>query len=266
MGELSNPSDITFASRFECKYLVSPMLVPEIREFLYPFVQPDRFAALREGYRYPVCSLYLDTEDLRLYQQVVGGEKKRFKLRARTYSDAPSAPVFLEVKRKINNIVRKRRARVERQEAQSILADSSRGFFAPVASGQLASDFDYFVEHTRLTEARPLIKVRYLREAYESRGGDPVRITIDTDLTHAVALDGDIGHEHGRWVSSSLTEHIIEIKFTDRYPTWIHDLVQMFGLNQRAVPKYAMSVEHMLVAGRESALAVAGFTLPPLRA
>lgn len=266
MGELSNPSDLTFASRFECKYLVSPMLIAEVRAFLHPFVKPDRFAFLRDGYRYPVCSLYLDTEDLRLYQQVVGGEKKRFKIRARTYTDAPSAPVFLEIKRKINNIVRKRRARVDRARARSIIADALRGFSAPLPSGALASDLDYFVEHTRLTEARPLLKVRYLREAYESRAGDPVRITIDTDLMHAVALDGDIDHGHGRWVSSSLKDHIIEIKFTDRYPTWIRDLVQMFGLNQRAVPKYAMSVEHMLVAGRESALAVAGFTLPPLRA
>ena len=41
-----------------------------------------------------------------------------------------------------------------------------------------------------------------MREAYESRSGEPVRITIDTDLMHAVTLDDDLSFASGRWVAT----------------------------------------------------------------
>jgi hypothetical protein len=265
MTRVVEDSDITLSSRYECKYLISPLLVPEIREFIQPFMQPDRFAALREGHRYPICSLYLDSQDLLLYQQTVGGEKNRFKLRIRSYTDLWSAPVFFEVKRKINNIVQKRRARLVRCDAADFIEQrmDGSGFHAVPAP---ADDLEYFASHMELAAARPLIRVRYLREAYESKGGDPVRITIDTELMHAVTLDTDLSHEHGRWVSTPVDGNILEIKFTEMFPSWIRDLVQMFGLKQQAVPKYVMSVDHMMLEGRESVLNLAGFTMPVRRA
>jgi len=265
MTRVVEDSDITLSSRYECKYLISPLLVPEIREFIQPFMQPDRFAALREGHRYPVCSLYLDSQDLLLYQQTVGGEKNRFKLRIRSYSDLWSSPVFFEVKRKINNIVQKRRARLVRCDAADFLEQrmDGSGFHAVPTP---ADDLEYFACHMELAAARPLLRVRYRREAYESKGGDPVRITIDTELMHAVTLDTDLSHEHGRWVSTPVDGNILEIKFTEMFPSWIRDLVQMFGLKQQPVPKYVMSVDHMMLEGRESVLNLAGFTMPVRRA
>ena len=89
MHRIGTFEDPTLASRYECKYQISPMVVSALREFIQPFMRPDPFAALREDNRYPICSLYLDSEDLVLYQQTVGGHKNRFKLRVRSYSDDP---------------------------------------------------------------------------------------------------------------------------------------------------------------------------------
>jgi len=256
-------TDLTFGSRFECKYLVDPILVPEIRQFIQPFMRPDKFAALRPGYRYPICSLYLDTDDLRFYGQVVGGDKKRFKLRARCYSDHPDTPIFLEVKRKINNMVLKRRGRLDRPTAARLIkaghVDSS------LLPDEFRADLEYFSSHSRLTEAKPVCKVRYEREAYESNAGEPVRLTVDTQLAYAVSFDGDLTHGRGPWLPIATAGQILEIKFTDRFPSWIHDLVQMFGLKQQSVPKYILSVDHMLSEGRSAALNIAGFTLPAQR-
>ena len=58
---------------------------------------------------------------------------------------------------------------------------------------------------------------------------------------------------------------IIEIKFTERFPGWVHDLVRVFGLKQQPVPKYVLSVDYVMLEGRESALRIGGFTLPPRR-
>jgi hypothetical protein len=253
----------TFFSRYECKYLVDPRVVPQIREFLRSFTEPDEFAALREGYRYPICSLYLDSPELKLYLQTVGGEKDRFKLRVRTYSDDPDAPAFFEVKRKLNAIVHKRRAGLDREKALRLLSEHR------LDPGGLGTsdhqDAEYFRNHVEFVAARPVVRVKYLREAYQGLDNEPVRITLDTDLMHAVTFDHDLSHERGRWVSTPLDGVIVEIKFTERYPWWVQELVRAFGLTQRAVPKYVMSIDHMMMDGRESAFALAGLTLPPIR-
>lgn len=260
--QLAFDSDVTLRSRFECKYVISPAAVPALREFIQPFMAPDRYAARWEDNRYAICSLYLDGQDLGLYQQTVGGEKNRFKLRVRTYDDDADSPVFFEVKRKLNNIVSKQRAALNRNEAARLVEHGVNGWTEglPVTA---VDDLNAFALYADLTNARPLVRVKYMREAYESRGGDPVRITIDTDLMHAVTLDHDLGHETGRWVTTPVTGSILELKFTELYPEWIADLVHTFGLKQQPVPKYVMSVDHMLLEGRESALNMAGFFLPP---
>ena len=45
----------------------------------------------------------------------------------------------------------------------------------------------------------------------------------------------------------------------------VQDLIRTFALVQRAVPKYVWSVDHMLLRGREPALALGGVALPPRR-
>ncbi len=255
-------SDVTLRSRFECKYIISPASVPAIREFIQPFMAPDRYAARWQDNRYAICSLYLDSQDLGLYQQTVGGEKNRFKLRIRTYDDNPESPAYFEVKRKLNSIVSKNRAALGRDEAARLLQRGLNGWMEGLSPTAI-DDLNSFALYADLTDARPLVRVKYMREAYESRGGDPVRITIDTDLMHAITLDHDLGHETGRWVTTPVAGSILELKFTERYPEWIADLVRAFGLKQQPVPKYVMSVDHLLLEGREAALTMAGFSLPP---
>ncbi len=263
--QLAFDSDVTLRSRFECKYIISPAAVPAMREFIQPFMAPDRYAARWEGNRYAICSLYLDGQDLRLYQQTVGGERNRFKLRVRSYDDNPDSPVFFEVKRKLNNIVSKQRAAVSRSEATQLVEHGSNDWMERLPAGAV-DDLNCFALYSDLTNARPLVRVKYMREAYEARAGDPVRITIDTDMMHAVTLDLDLSHETGRWVTTPVAGSILELKFTERYPEWMANLVRTFGLKQQPVPKYVLSVDHLLMEGREAALTLAGFSLPPRRA
>jgi hypothetical protein len=261
----TNGVEPTFFSRHECKYFVSPALLPDVRAFLRPFTRPDEYAAHHPGHRYPVCSLYLDSDDLLLYHQVVRGEKKRFKLRVRTYSDEPGTPAYFEVKSKINAIVHKIRAAVDRERARTLL---SRGW-VPTLSEPIGSDragLDTFLQHAALVGAKPVLRVKYMREAYQGTADEPTRLTIDTDLVHAVTFGPDFGHATGRWVRTPTDGAIIEIKFTERFPSWIQELVRGLGLHQRAVPKYVLSTEHMLRGGRRSALALGDELLPPFEA
>ena len=255
--------DPTFFSRYECKYIVDPRLLPPMRSYLEAFTRPDSYAALCSGNRYLICSLYLDSPDLGLYYQTVRGEKDRFKLRVRTYSDDGSAPAFLEVKRKLNAIVHKRRAGLSRERARRILAGD--GLAAEGLAADVRADAEYFRHHLLLTEARPVARVRYWREAYQAHGNEPVRITFDTGVQHAATFDDEFSPSRGRWTSTPIDGAIVEVKFTERFPTWVQDFVRSFGLGQQTVPKYVLALHDLLTEGGESALALAGLTLPPRR-
>ena len=257
-------SDMTLRSRYECKYLLNEMLVPSLREFMQPFMEPDHYARRQPDLRYPICSLYYDSHDLSLYKQTVSGEKNRFKLRVRSYDDHPDSPIFFEVKRKTNAIVSKHRGALSRADATALI-ERRRSPFELSSDPENQSDLDQFVLHSNLIEARPVMRVAYMREAYQCRNGDPVRITIDTELRHVMTLDYDLHHTTGRWVSTPVQGAIIEIKFTERFPGWVSDLVQAFGFKQQAVPKYVMSVDQLLNSNRESASSLGGYTLPPRR-
>lgn len=229
-------------SRYECKYLVSPEVANDIRWFIEPFMVPDRYAQERPGYRYPICSLYFDTLDLHLYRQTAAGEKNRFKLRVRSYSDDPATPVFLEVKRRINDVILKRRAKLPREVASAMLAtgitDRLEG-----STRELLADLDFFSGHLTVAAATPFLRIRYLREAYEAKGGDPLRITFDTEIAWlpTPAVDFQLGAEG--WIQTPVPGTVLEIKFTDRYPAWVGGMIREFGLNRQSVAKYVLSVD-----------------------
>jgi len=252
----------TYFSRFECKYLIDPLSVPDIREFLRSFAEPDRFAARCPGFRYSVCSLYLDSDDLTLHKQTVAGERQRFKLRIRTYSDAPDSRAYLEVKRKSASIVHKRRVGIDRARVPALL-DGNFGDWIEELDPERRADVEHFTHHSAVISARSFIRVRYQREAYQALDNEPARVTLDTELCYAASLAGELQHGSGRWVRTPLPNVILEIKFTDRMPWWVHELIRTFGLKQRAVPKYVLCVDDMLEGGGDSPLNIAGISLLP---
>ena len=252
-----------FAARYECKYLIDASIVPELRRFISPFAKHDKFAERAKDHSYWVSSLYLDSADLHLYNQTVAGECERYKLRVRTYSDDPASPVFFEVKQKFNAIVAKRRAGVTREQAQAILRQEPLPFVATLSDAD-RRDLLFFNHCVAMSQARPITRVKYLREAFEARDHEPVRITLDTDLMHAATIDDTLSHRDGPWTATPTGGVVLEIKYTDRLPSWAHEIVQVFAVNQRAVPKYVLSVNHMLRGGRKEAMNVGGMTLPPM--
>ena len=133
-----------------------------------------------------------------------------------------------------------------------------------MTGGRLA-DAEYFAHHLERTQARPVVRIKYMREAYLATANEPVRVTIDTDLTHAVTLDHDLRRSAGNWIATPVDGTVVEIKFTERFPRWVEQFVRRFAMTQRSVPKYVMCLDHVLHSGRCSALSLAGMVLPPQR-
>jgi hypothetical protein len=229
-------NDETMLSRVECKYLISESVRAGIREYIKPFVKPDRFAHGHDDGRYPISSLYLDCPRLSLYKSTADGIKNRFKLRVRTYSDSPADNAFFEVKKRMNGIVYKSRHSVPRAKARELIERECN----EAAPG---SDLAEFLNLRETHGAEPLMRVKYMREAYVSQSADPVRITFDDDLEGALTLDSDLSHLTGDWLKVPMTHSILEVKFTNLYPSWIAGMAQEFQLDRTSVPKYVLCVE-----------------------
>lgn len=77
--------------RFELKFLIRDDIARGIRDFVASYLAVDEFGADMPDLAYPIHSLYVDSEDLRLYWDTVNGTKNRYKLRVRFYDDNPAA-------------------------------------------------------------------------------------------------------------------------------------------------------------------------------
>jgi len=227
-------------SRYELKYLLSPDVAAAMRRRLPIFAQPDSFGD--EGH-YELVSLYLDSVDLHLCNQTMRGEKNRFKLRIRSYADEPEEPVFLEIKSRIDGVIHKRRTPVSRRRAVGLLHPERMP--EPAGNEDVAGSAR-FVAMMEAAHAFPVVKVRYHREAWEAAGGEPVRVTFDTHLKEAVTHHADFSLADGEF-ESVLTEGVIlEIKYSERCPSWVQSMIRDFDLQKTSVAKYVLSINHAM--------------------
>src|SRR5947199_9996571 len=108
--------------RFELKYKIKEGVALAVRDFVSSYLEIDEYGATLPNFSYPVHSLYLDSDDLAIYQTTVNGDKNRFKLRLRFYDNRKEAPIFFEIKRRMNNIILKQRGGVRRDAVDWLLA------------------------------------------------------------------------------------------------------------------------------------------------
>jgi SPX domain protein involved in polyphosphate accumulation len=188
-------------------------------------------------YAYPIYSIYLDGPGLALYNATLQGQKNRYKLRIRYYDHNPWSPVFFEIKRRVNDVILKDRAVVRRECLPTIEAGH-----APDRSHLVnENDMDSWWALRRFCELRNNIQgqgkviVYYEREAWVTPHDDNVRLTFDRALAgsrYHGALDPD------KWIYPPIEGVVLELKFDNRFPLWMRDLVRSFNLYRLSMAKY----------------------------
>jgi len=230
----------SFLSRYEFKYRISEAKAAAVEQYIKSYLHLDHYSKIQPGCTYPIVSLYLDTDDLKLCQETLRGKKNRFKLRVRSYSDEPDTPVFFEIKRRLNDIIIKGRSRVTKDIVQSVLSGKSVPQLQYKSDEQLLRQFQLYMYSLN---ARPVAKVRYIRRAYEDDSENRVRITFDRKLCYNPTNTPDISFDGGGWKRIELGYVILEIKFTARYPAWLSQMVKSCNLQRKAMSKYVASMK-----------------------
>ncbi len=226
--------------RYEIKYLIDESQAAGIRQFIKFYVRPDVHSMNMPNLAYPITTLYLDSKNLKLCRESFEGHKNRFKLRIRSYTDDQSYPRFVEIKRRANTIIIKSRSKVPHTSIPSIVQGSVNG--EADGNGEEAKSLRQFMLYSQWIKAGPVLRTRYMRQAFVSTVDDRVRITFDRNLSFAVTPTADVGLNGQGWHTLLPNKVVMEIKFTGYYPAWLSGLVRHFDLRQISISKYALSV------------------------
>ena len=125
----------TFA-RVERKYFIDELTKKRLLQRARGMLLPDVYG------KCTVCSLYLDTPDHLIIRNSLDARSYKEKLRLRSYG-TPKAdtPVFLELKKKVQGVVYKRRVSLPLRDAEAYL-DRER----PPLTGQIWREIDYAMQ------------------------------------------------------------------------------------------------------------------------
>ena len=241
--------------RHEFKYALPLSARAEVLRIVGDRAVPDSHATGREDglVGYYNHTIYLDTGDLLDYHERLSGRRLRNRLRVRTYGrSGDRAPVFLEIKRKIDERVVKQRVRVcdadtwaahphDRPWIEHARGVNGGGRFA-------AAHFLRLAEDGRV----PVSTVQYFREAYIDRRGDGycrVRLTLDREVTAAVRPDGRSLYVSPEVELIPQDWMVMELKYSNDRPGWMREICRELGLRALPVPKYGLSVARGVRAG-----------------
>lgn len=232
------PSDRLQRQRFELKYRVGSSAVGRLREFLRCHLEPDPFGRGAPDGAYAVRSVYLDSPDLALCRATINGDKNRYKLRLRYYAVGADAPAFLELKRRDNDSIHKRRSVLRPGAAAALLGGEwpeARHLALPdvTAVETLRSIWHLVRRH----EAAPRALVSYRREAWVSPQGNDVRVTFDREVCCAPWHSAEPGPTDAP-AGVFEGDVVVEVKFTERFPRWVGEFVGAFDLVRCSAAKY----------------------------
>ena len=240
--------------RYEMKYIVPAGDVEGIRRAIEPFCALDPHSKKLPSHQYVIHSLYLDSPDLYCYRLSRAKPAHRWKARVRQYGEGAtvSPMVFLEVKNKDHDMVKKARARIPAEGwRERILGEM------PVDASPAEIMFRDRMLRYRL---EPKVMVRYEREAWMSEVDFYARVTFDYNICAQEWSEyAFAGNEHSwlsldsRRVLRQVPEGVVvELKCTTAVPRWMSNLANSLAMSRTRYSKFCNGIERLW--GRDTLL------------
>ncbi len=251
------------SGRYELKYILDEERAVAVANYVRAYLRPSEHNAAGPVRGHPVVSLYMDSPDYFFFRQAFTGLKNRMKLRIRFYDDHWERPAFFEIKRRVSDVICKDRAMISREGVRQFLTG---GWPCPnhwpdptvLTHGKRRIDVYYkFWNLCSQIKAEGSIYISYLREIYEAANDDELRVTFDRQLS-ATPYDGSGRLYLPTWGYPPPPDCppyyfpfkgvVLELKFDERAPVWMYDMVRFFDLERRPMCKYCACVEGLGLA------------------
>lgn len=199
----------TVFRRYELKYLITKSQKELILSAIEPYMALDKYGQTN------IRNIYFDTKNYRLIRQSIEKPTYKEKLRIRSYGKAdPQSNVFVELKKKHQSIVYKRRICLSQKQALDWLNCPGN----KITSNQIVDEINYFLDF--YGPLIPTVFISYRREAYFCKDCSDFRLTFDDDILYR---DSELSLEKDTWGDLLLEKDnvLMELKCATSIPLWL---------------------------------------------
>lgn len=222
-----DPADgpVVVMDRYELKYIITQAQADLFLRGIAGRILPDRYG------KTTISTLYYDTPDRLLIRTSLEKPKFKEKIRLRSYGPATdTSEVFLELKRKAEGLVYKRRIQTTVPQAARFFA----GADSTLDGSQIGRELIYLRD--RYGSLEPACVICCDRTGYFEPGGD-IRLTLDERPCFR-AYDLDLrSPAHGRPLLPP-RRLILELKIRQTVPIWMAKLLSEGQIYQTSFSKY----------------------------
>lgn len=163
--------------RYEKKFLINEKQYQSILKYLKTIATPDQYGLTT------IHNIYYDTRDFYLVRKSLEKPVYKEKLRLRTYGRPDGAsPAFIEIKKKYQDIVYKRRISLPYDEAVNYLKTGQREKFTDYESEQIGREIDWFLKFRESKSIGPKMDICYERVAWAGISDPEFRVTFDSGI------------------------------------------------------------------------------------
>lgn len=212
-------------NRYEKKYLMPGHVYDELWNRLQKHMVVDQYGLST------ICNIYYDTGDDLLIRRSIEHPRYKEKLRLRSYGvPKRNSNVFLEIKKKYNHIVNKRRIELPLCDAYDYLNLGIR----PDHESQILKEIDFFLQRYQL---QPRLYLAYDRVALYGQEDPAFRLTFDTRIrSRRMRLELEYGDFGTLLLPDSW--YLMESKIQNAAPKWFSDLLTELRIYSTPFSKY----------------------------
>lgn len=218
-------------NRYETKYMLPPIMARRLPKALQGRIQMDQYGLDT------ICSLYYDTPDDQLIRRSLEKPVYKEKLRLRSYGPAKeNSAVYVELKKKYEGIVYKRRERMILSEAVPYLA----GEADPGFDSQILHEITWFRDY--YMGLMPAMYIAYDRIACFGTEDPSLRVTFDTNIRWRT----DNLHLDGPTEGTQLLEpgwYLMEVKTPGAVPLWFSQILDELEIYPTSFSKYGRAYQ-----------------------
>lgn len=217
--------------RYEIKYLLSDKTYEKLWQRLEGNAKTDKYGNTT------ICNVYFDTPDSRLIRTSLEKPVYKEKLRLRSYGTPHrEGMVFVELKKKYQGVVYKRRETMVLSEAEDYLLKAKQ----PGVDSQVLREIDWFLKYYR--QLQPAMYISYERIAMYGIKDPSLRITFDRNI---LWRDKEINLQKGSWGWPILKpgERLMEIKIAGAMPLWLSRILNELQIYPVSFSKYGRAYQ-----------------------
>lgn len=224
--------------RYEIKYAVTETQRQRLIDGMQEYMIRDSHGISQ------IQSLYFDTPDYLLARRSMEHPLYKEKIRLRSYGQADDhTKVFLELKKKFEGVVYKRRVSMDMTKAEELMENWSSNRYGVTevdCNPQILRELEASV--ARYPKLIPRILLTYRREAFYQRDDHDFRVTLDQEIGWRNADLSLRNPMIGRPLLKQ-SYYLMEVKAGGAIPLWFTKLLTELGIRKTSFSKYGTAYQ-----------------------